>query len=180
MNGQWLGRYTGTNSGTLMIDLDDKGTHYEGRACAYDDNTALPSTFVIVKTENKATQFQLRLQLYPLDPRTGDATTWNQLGSVFPNVTFPVFADVIFDLQGHIPSINWRTNIETTGSAQLQRSRAGDPTEYQPLPNVTNWVEFKTFVSTLDHRQYIFRGQEQPIRLRTSFHRTGRADLSRF
>jgi hypothetical protein len=40
MNGQWLGRYTGTNSGTLVIELDDMETHYEGRAYAYDDNSA--------------------------------------------------------------------------------------------------------------------------------------------
>src|SRR5215469_1382490 len=38
MNGQWVGRYAGTNSGLLIIDLDGMGAHYEGRACAYDDN----------------------------------------------------------------------------------------------------------------------------------------------
>ena len=38
MNGQWVGRFAGTNSGLLIIDLDGMGAHYEGRACAYDDN----------------------------------------------------------------------------------------------------------------------------------------------
>jgi hypothetical protein len=182
MNGQWMSRYTGTNSGTLVIDLDDKGTHYEGRACAYDDNTTLPSTFVIVKTQNKETRVQLRLQLYPIDPRSGDATTWNQIASanLFPNIVFPQFAEVNFELQDDTLAVDWRTNIETTASARLPRSRASTPTEYQPLPDVTNWAEFKSFVSGLDHRRYIFRGQEQPMRLRTSFHRTGRADLSNF
>jgi hypothetical protein len=41
MNGQWLGRYSGTNSGTLFINLDDMGSHYAGNVFAYDDNTSL-------------------------------------------------------------------------------------------------------------------------------------------
>jgi hypothetical protein len=53
MNGQWIGRYSGTNSGLLVIDLDDMATHYEGRAFAYDDNLSLPSTFAFIKTPDK-------------------------------------------------------------------------------------------------------------------------------
>ncbi len=33
---------------------------------------------------------------------------------------------------------------------------------------------------SLEKRRYLFRGQNRPWRLRTSFHRTGRADLNRF
>ena len=137
---------------------------------------------MIVKTKNKETRFQLRLQLYPIDPRSGDATTWNHLASanLFPNIVFPVYADVNFDLQDDTLLVDWRTNIETTGSAHIPRTRSSAPTEYLPLPNVTNWAEFKSFVSGLDHRRYIFRGQQEPMRLRTSFHRTGRADLNQF
>jgi FRG domain len=40
--------------------------------------------------------------------------------------------------------------------------------------------EFKAFANGLEHRRYIFRGQRELLRLRTGFHRTGRADLSRF
>ncbi|MGH9433405.1 MAG: FRG domain-containing protein, partial [Terriglobia bacterium] len=54
------------------------------------------------------------------------------------------------------------------------------PTDYQPLPDVTNWEQFKIYVNGLEHRRYIFRGQSKLLRLRTGFHRTGRADLTRF
>jgi len=59
MNGQWLGRYASSGSGTLIIELDDMGTHYEGRTFAYDDNQAMPSTFALIKTANKNPHFIL-------------------------------------------------------------------------------------------------------------------------
>jgi hypothetical protein len=83
MNGQWIGRYSGTNSGQLVVDLDDRG----------------------------------------------------------------------------------KTNA---------------PTEYQPLPDVQSWKDFKAFVTGLEYRRFIFRGQQHPFRLRKGFHRSGRADLPRF
>jgi hypothetical protein len=72
MNGQWIGRYSGTNSGLLVIDLDDMGTHYEGRAFAYDDNPSMPSTFAFIKTPDKSSTFQLSLDLLPVNPHTGN------------------------------------------------------------------------------------------------------------
>jgi hypothetical protein len=180
MNGQWLGRYSGSNVGTLVIELDDMGTHYEGRAFAYDDNTDLPGTFALLKTATKENGLHLRLPLFPIDPRTDDPTTWNQIASLFPNVVFPVFADVDLDFAGDTLKVSWKTNIETSGSATITRSRADAPTDYQPLSDVTHWEQFKNYVSRLEHRRYIFRGQTKPLRLRTSFHRTGRADLARF
>jgi hypothetical protein len=89
MNGQWLGRYSGTDSGTLVIELDDMGTHYEGQVFAWDDNAAQPSAWALVKTTGKEDIVHLRVQLSPIDPRTGDPTTWNQLASLFPDVVFP-------------------------------------------------------------------------------------------
>lgn len=68
MNGQWMGRYSGSTSGLLVIDLDDVGSHYEGRACAYEDNTALPSTLVPIATQNKENSFHLTLSTFPIDP----------------------------------------------------------------------------------------------------------------
>jgi hypothetical protein len=179
MNGQWMGRYTGSNSGTLVIDLDDRGAYYEGRAYVYEDNQALPSTVALIKTQDKANTCRLTLPVYPIDPRTGDQTSWNQLASFFPTITFPAFAEVVLDYD-NVLKVSWATNTKTTGSAELAKSRAGEPTEYKPLSEVTNWKQFKEYVNELEHRSYIFRGQRRTLRLRTGFHRTGRADLVRF
>jgi hypothetical protein len=180
MNGQWLGRYTGTNSGTIIIELDDMGTHYEGRAFAYDDNISMPSTFALIKTDNKESTLHLNILLYPIDHRTGNPTTWNELAALFPGSVFPTTASVDLNLSDTTLKVSWTTNIGTSGSAEITRKRADDPTDYQPLTEVTKWEEFKSYVCSLEHRRYIFRGQSKLLRLRTTFHRTGRADLARF
>jgi len=180
MNGQWVGRYSGSTAGLLVIDLDDMRTHYEGRAYVYDDNHSLPSTFVFIRTHNKDNAFQLALDTYPIDPRTEEPTTWNLIASRFPEVNFPIHADVSIRCDGPTLHVRWSTNIGTTGEAQLPRTKAGEPTEYEPTSDVSDWDTFKVFASSVDHRRFIFRGQEELLRLRTGFHRTGRADIVRF
>ncbi len=44
----------------------------------------------------------------------------------------------------------------------------------------SSWDGYKEYVGTLEGKRYLFRGQDGPYRLRTSFHRAGRADLGRF
>jgi hypothetical protein len=182
MNGQWIGRYSGTNSGLLVIDIDDLDTHYEGRAFAYDDNSSLPATFAFIKTPDKSSStFQLAIDLLPVDPRTGDPSSWDQLKKLFPqDVVFPRRAEVSISRNNNTLNVSWKTDIETTSSAELPKSRADEPTEYKPLSEITNWAQFKTYVTGLEPRRYIFRGQKELLRLRTGFHRTGRADLVRF
>jgi hypothetical protein len=34
LSGQWIAQYAGTNSGQLIIEIDDLGGYYEGTACA--------------------------------------------------------------------------------------------------------------------------------------------------
>jgi hypothetical protein len=53
MNGQWLGRYSGTNNGTLFINLDEMGSHYAGNVFAYDDNAYLPHTYSYIRTPSR-------------------------------------------------------------------------------------------------------------------------------
>jgi hypothetical protein len=181
MNGQWIGQYRGSNSGLLVIDVDDMGTHYEGHTFAYDDNPSLPGTVSFVKTLDKSDSCRLCVDLLPINPRTGDAATWDQLAALFPpGIIFPRRADVNLVRDGDILRLNWTTDIQTTGAAEIPKSRADEPTDYRPLPDVSNWEQFKTYVTSLEPRRYIFRGQRELRRLRTGFHRTGRADLTRF
>jgi hypothetical protein len=181
VNGQWIGRYSGTNTGLLVIELDDLGTHYEGVARAYDDNETLPGSFAIVKTPNKATSFRQQVNLFPIHPQTGDPVDWKTIENLFTrDVTFPSSAEIALDVTDDTLRVTWTTNIGTSGTAEITRAKADTSDEYSPLTEVTNWEQFKLFVNQLEYRRYIFRGQARPYRLRTSFHRTGRADLARF
>src|SRR5262249_11164852 len=133
-----------------------------------------------IKTPDKSTTFQLSLDLLPVHPRTGDPSTWDQVAGFFPPNSTPQHAQVNINCNTETLNVTWTTNINTTGSAALPKSRASEPTEYKPLADVTDWVQFKSYVTGLEPRRYIFRGQRELLRLRTGFHRTGRANLARF
>ena len=74
--------------------------------------------------------------------------------------------------------LSWKTDIGTTGACELPRSKAGTTSELSMESK--SWNEFKDYVSGLTSKRYLFRGQKAPFRLRTSFHRSGRAHLHRF
>ena len=181
MNGQWIGAYTGSNTGTIVIEIDDMDDHYFGYAHVYDSSRTLPNSFVVINAPKNTDKFSLNLQIYPLDPRNGMPTQWDQVKSLYSeDVIFPQTAEVHFDLSGDCLEVSWKTNIETTGSAKLPKSQADKSSEYKPDSSIQNWKDFKEHVNQLEPRRFIFRGQNGPWRLRTSFHRKGRADLVRF
>jgi hypothetical protein len=74
--------------------------------------------------------------------------------------------------------MEWNTPIGTSGIIELKRLMADKPSELNPTEN--DWTAYKNYVTGLAGRRYLFRGQNSQWRLRTSFHRTGRADLNRF
>jgi hypothetical protein len=177
MHGQWQGQYAGSNSGSVVIDIDDFGDHYEGYAYLHDANPALPGSYAILRTDNKSNPCQFKAAIFPLD-RNGQPTGWQALSPQFPGVVFPATADIDAVWTSKELSLQWKTDIGTQGTATLPKTKSTDQSEYQPQQ--MSWSEFKAHVVGLPSRRFIFRGQRQPWRLRTSFHRTGRADLRRF
>jgi len=181
MNGQWLGSYDGTNSGRIFVNLDDMGTHYAGNVTVYSDNPSMPHTYAFIRTPDKKNACHLSVEVRPVDPRTGDPSSWNNISSLFtPGTIFPARAEVDCKIEGSILKVTWTTNIGTFGSTEIAKTRGGEPTELEAIKEIDTWDKFKSYVNNLDHRRYVFRGQAKPLRLRTGFHRTGRADLIRF
>ena len=180
INGQWIGLYTGSNTGTLVVELDDIGTHYEGRAYAYDSLNGLPAVYAFFSTPDKSDFFRLSLPVQPLHPLTLEPTAWENISISYPGVNFPTNVQATLALKDDELYVEATSNIETQLNAVLPRSQAGQASDYKSLPDVTSWNQFKGYVSRLPPNQYLFRGQKKPVRLRTSFHRTGRADISRF
>jgi len=74
--------------------------------------------------------------------------------------------------------LSWKTDIGLIGEATLPRSKANAASELVPTEN--SWSAFKEYVAGVESGRFLFRGQNEPWRLRTSFHRSGRADLLRF
>jgi len=114
-----------------------------------------------------------------LDPKTGAGLSLEDLKQrLGKDQVFSQYADVSGTVDRESLTLAWVTDTGVEGRCTLPRSKADQPSELVPLEK--NWAEFMEYVSSLKGRRYLFRGQNEPWRLRTSFHRRGRADLGRF
>jgi hypothetical protein len=180
MNGQWIGSYSGTNTGSLVADLDDLSTHYAGVVFGYDYNLA-PRIFAHVEIPKAKTTFLLRVGLLHRDRGSGRLLTPEDLAQRFPDVRVATHADTAWEVTPNQISLKWRTDIGTNGEGKMVKSQAQSPSLLTPLSDVTTWEQFKKFVLTLEPYRFAFRGHEKSTwRLRTAFHRTGRASLIKF
>src|SRR5262249_8720320 len=111
MNGQWIGEYVGTNQGTLVLDLDEVGDHYEGSAVALESNPSLPPTFALLNVPKRQKSFQLRTPLMPIERVSGRAVSWDELKKNYPpDVTAPDYADTKWEVGTNTIEIFWVTN----------------------------------------------------------------------
>ena len=187
MNGQWIGRYTGSNSGLAIINIDDIGNHYAGVAYLDDDNRGLPSIAAAFVTTDKSKNFKFRTnEILPINPSTGMPDLWDNVKQHYEGVNLiQGFVDVEGEWNNATLSLKWTTEFGNIGSCILPESKADLPSEYKEISEVDNWNNYKghinnKYMSDIEDRRFIFRGQSKPWRLRTRFHRTGRANLIRF
>ena len=180
MNGQWIGNYSGSTTGAIIVNIDERAGHYVGTAILIEDNPKLPTSVVSFQTANKGPKFQFRASpILALDPKTGNGLSLEELTQFLgKDEVFSTSADVTGTVEPESLTLSWVTDTGVEGKCVLPRSKADQPSELVPL--VKNWAEFMEYVSNLKGCRYLFRGQNEPWRLRTSFHRRGRADLSRF
>jgi hypothetical protein len=184
LNGQWIARYTGTNTGTAIVELDDVGDHYEGSACAWDDNPAHPSALIRLRTPSKANSQRIEgVQIQPMTVN-GRFMSAEEIAKVesTAGLLFPKTADLEFSFADNRLAMSWSTPVGSTGgcAATAPKTRAGMPSDLEPL-HVRTWTQFKKHVNGLERKRYIFRGhRSNEWRLRTSFHRTERASLDRY
>lgn len=179
MNGQWLGELVGADKGGMILNVDDLSSHFGGVAFLHSSNV-VPSVAVGFQTKNKDRKFECRTEwIHPIDRTTGMIIPFEKIKTQYPDtVVFSNFADVCGTWNEEEIRLSWITEIGNTESSILSRSKADHPS--QLVPWCMNWEEYKRYVSELKRRRNLFRGQNKPWRLRTSYHRSGRADLMRF
>lgn len=182
MKGQWISNYSGSNGGLMVANIDERQSHFEGVAYLNEGNRSLPSTVAAFRTQNKDREFKFRTGLIlPINPLNGTPDSWEKLKQFFdPGTVIPEYADVEGSWDNNELRLLWTTNIETHGSCVLPRSKADQPSDLVAHPDAKDWNSYKLYVSKLEGRRYLFRGQNKSWRLRTSFHRAGRSDLTRF
>lgn len=184
MKGQWRGTYTGASDGDIVVEVDEYSDHFAGFAYLYSENPQIPATLAIIRTSDKASRCDFTAPLHALNPATFEPVPWAQIQQTFPGVELPERADVRCEWTDDTLQLNWTTRTGAgselhQGGAQIERASADRPSDCVPL-DVQTWEDFKSYATSLEPARYIFRGQSKPWRLRTSFHRTGRADTRRY
>lgn len=183
MRGQWLGSYQGKTQGAVTVELDDLGDHYEGMAYVYPGSPGLPPIAGAVTTLDKSDKFSLQIKTDAIDMRYGVLVPWDSVKQNYPGVSLDPMIDTswTFDPKSDVLTINFTSTSGGSGTANLSRSDGSRPSERKPLASVRSWAAFKEYALTLDPDRYVFRGQENSTwRLRTFFHRSGRASLFKF
>jgi hypothetical protein len=185
MNGQWRGKYSGSRQGTITVNVDERPSSYEGVAYLDDDDTqTIPSAAASFRTLDKNHSFKFRtLAMLPINRFSGfpmPLSDWEtHLKKDYPaGVVVSKWADVTGSWTDKELKLSWKSDIGVEGNCALTKLAAGQPSELSPLKR--NWREYKEYVASFKGQNYLFRGQTEPWRLRTSFHRAGRADVSRF
>ena len=177
--GQWMGPHKGSNSGLVVLDLDDCADHLRGAAHVFDDNPQFPAIAAFLEGVPTSLEFSMDVDVAPVGP-SGHVMTAEQFNAAVPGVMALSKAGVTAKRDGEKLFISWRTNIGTSGSAILEPSRSSNRSDYTSSRGEYTWSEYKDYVVALSEYQYMFRGQPCRNRLRTSFHRTGRSDILRF
>src|SRR5882762_3849053 len=180
LNGQWIGEYSGTTNGRIILNIDERTNSYQGTAYLVPSNTSLPAAAAFFRTRDKNVgEFGFRTDaILALDPDTLSAVEWEKVKDRFPQAGFARYTEANGKLDGNVLKLSWKAQHDASGECSLPKSAAGEPSELSARK--MNWSEYKVYVSTLKGRRCLFRGQDVPLRLRTSFHRTGRADLNRY
>src|ERR1700685_4645947 len=179
LNGQWIGAYTGTDNGAIHLNIDEDQSNYRGVAYLFDEKSQLPPAVSYFSTLNKERDFSFRTELIQaIDRATTNAVPWKSVQEKYPEgTTFSTYADVHGSWDQNALTLSWTTDTGLVGNCVLPPSQAHKHSELVALEQ--DWGSYKEHVIKLASKRPLFRGQNEPWRLRTPFHRSRRADMHR-
>jgi hypothetical protein len=167
----------------MVVNVDERSTWYEGVTYLRQDEAAdLPAVVLAAsfRTLDKSKPFTCRTtEISPVDPRSRLPVSHEEFLRQYGNsIRFATYADIQGTWDEESLLLSWTTDTGMSGTARLAKSQATNRSSL--VAETKTWNEYKELVAGLEEHRYLFRGQNMPWRLRTSFHRTGRAYLRRF
>jgi len=179
MKGQWIGIYKGSVEGHLMVNVDEVEDHFESVAYINPFDKKIPASVAYLTTANKLPEQKTIAYINPVDPKTGLQRKWEEIKELYgEDVSHSEKANVIVKIIDNKLHIDAISNIGITLSSVLEKPSEKD--ESKILGRKMTWSEFKSHISEKSKSKYLFRGQTEPWRLRTSFHRHERYRISEF
>ena len=179
--GQWIGQSAGEPAGKIVIDLDEVNDGWQGSAYLFPDQSDLPSSFVAISLLRDQPWDGLDVQTAHFNPSSGEILAPIRVREMHPTSLFPARAKIRIQVTtSNELRASWISDINTHGSGDLTRAAPGHKSRVRATPNVSTWEGFKSELLKHKFRSHLYRGQEEPWPLQTSFHRSNRKDLSRY
>jgi hypothetical protein len=179
MIGQWIGKYEGSVCGSLMVNIDAVDDHFEGVAYINPSDSNIPSSVAYLNTENRESEQISQAYINPVDPRTDFQCKWDEIKDLYPDgVEHSNEAKVSLKIIGEVLHIQAESDIGVILKSTLSKPSINPDSKIEG--KVLSWKRFKNYVSELSKSKYLYRGQKEPWRLQTSFHRKGRYRISEF
>jgi len=178
LKGQWIGKTKGDYEGQIIINIDDLGEYYEGVSYVFPDNNKLPSSAAFFQTKDKKSKSEFKAITSPINPTTGLICQWKEIEKFYPGITHSKEAVGIIHFKEN--ELHLKAKTDTGIRMQSNIVKKPHPIYSEVSGDIKSWGEYKRFVSKLSKKKNLFRGQQEPWKLKTSFHRKSRYNLSRF
>ena len=186
MRGQWLGTYKGVQEnqpdqlGRLVINVDQEPDHLFGICFLLpEDNKKLPPIEVRFTAEDKSGQIKiLWKQIQPVHPENGIPVSWDVIANRYPGAGVAKDADISIRVAENELEIEAVTDMKVQFKGKATRKAYS--TESQINAETVTWNEFKQKVAPKVSKRMLFRGQSEPWKLRSSFHRRKRYVMVKF
>jgi hypothetical protein len=178
MKGQWIGRTTGDQAGSIVLNVDDLGACFSGAAFTIPDAPGMPAAVGLFQTRDKSQDFTFTAATVPIDPRSQVPTRWEDIRDLYPGITHSTRADVTGRYERDSLFFQVTTDIGVRIATQITKKPVSTRSELQGEHKT--WDEYKRYVSELSGKEYLYRGQREDWKLRTAFHRRSRYNLFRF
>lgn len=184
MQGQWIGDIDGQVKGTLRVELERRGSVISGNAYLfYEPQHQLPGFKFLIRMPNVAPHKTEVTTIYCY-PDGGIMTSDDRvrgekdIAERFGEPPVPAKINATFTEHGDGSlQVDW-SGGEQSGSATISASSALGESQLTSRGDLKTWSDFRQWAIDQDPRRYIFRGQANPFKLTTTFHRTWRSDLN--
>ena len=111
MEGQWIGRFAGTNPADVHVDIDAIDGSLNVSAQVFDDDADLLGILARFSVPAGLSTYKTDVALTPLDPQAGWMLSHADLQQRYPGVTVPSVATVTLDHTAARLRATWTTPI---------------------------------------------------------------------
>ena len=192
MKGQWVGSFIKSDESSgdyegqrALMNIDETRDNYSAVLYLFFKEqtgiTPLVLLFDVPKNEESKFGFDTKV-VFPVSDKTGLVGNRKDVLEVYPNLYIPTEAHISGERlsDGITILIHLKDGSTQPHFFSIKFTLLYGAYNYQLDVRSVDWEGYKQAISSIDWKRPIFRGQNEPWRLRTAFHRNGRYDVARF